>query len=979
MKKKETKIAELLSGYDVELYRDFTSTIKFLLEKLLKRHGFNKQTVTFRVKDRASLEKKIKKDGLYRKLRQITQIDDLAGCRIIFYIEKDIERIIPLLGDDFKIVKQNKLHYSDKGYNANHLYVALKKNRLKLSEYSVFADLKCEIQLTTVLHHSWSELEHDIIYKPDEELEEIYKYDQKSKESIKKRFEEIMKTQIMEAQHGFDYIFEEVDKLRQGKKIFDESFITSITNTESNNNLYESLKLFLKFIDENGDKIPKDIDILKTINATLKKSASLPQKPMKTVLGDFAGYDFEAVANVVLDILNKLRYSRFEDVFNLLVDLAKDKNIKNKKKIFETVGKMTEYTFLPKEKKIYFHPQLQVLDIIEKWDIKALSRNSVILSEIGKHILSPSYEGRTWTSKSVTFHRGPLPANEAVIKIRKRMLAILFNAYGTAQNLNDRLAVIQALHTATETPHDSNYGEDVEKMVLENVEQIIEFYLSILQKSDFEIIKKIEEQLYWFKRRFTKSKLARLDELSEAISSNMDYELYRLFVGYDHGYFEDFDYTKAEEYRNKRITEIIQEITEENYHAWLDRLLSVIKNCQEIEDRGEYIYFNKFLNELAKAKPEIGLQLIEVKRFEPFLIHLIAGIWQSHQKTKAKKIIHDWVASGKYISISAFIFSYVGESDLKLMKEILNKAKELKDANALNNIICSIGQLKDNKSKQLKNILLATIQELTTLKNTWWVHNIWYNAEILLSELNESEWGILLENLILIPNINYESEEILSFVAQKYPKKFIQFFEKRVKTKKKKKRDDHYNAIPFDFVPRQTGKLVELPNTTKKIFIEEILKWFQVDDWLNYWEGAHLLQNLFPSFDPYLEAKLIEILKSKRKNKARIVIYVLRAYKGEQFIHGVCKEFIKQFPTSKRYQNEMFVILSQTGVVSGEYGFVNAYEGKITAIQSWKEDESKIIKRFTKSYEDYLRKRIVSEKKRADEEIDHRQRLFGEK
>ncbi len=151
MKKKETKIAELLSGYDVELYRDFTSTIKFLLEKLLKRHGFNKQTVTFRVKDRASLEKKIRKDGLYRKLRQITQIDDLAGCRIIFYIEKDITRIIPLLGDDFKIVKQNKLYYSDKGYNANHLYVALKKNRLKLSEYSVFADLKCEIQLTTLL------------------------------------------------------------------------------------------------------------------------------------------------------------------------------------------------------------------------------------------------------------------------------------------------------------------------------------------------------------------------------------------------------------------------------------------------------------------------------------------------------------------------------------------------------------------------------------------------------------------------------------------------------------------------------------------------------------------------------------------------------------------------------------------------------------------------------------------------------------
>ncbi|MBU0569355.1 hypothetical protein KKB40_01060, partial [Patescibacteria group bacterium] len=185
--------------------------------------------------------------------------------------------------------------------------------------------------------------------------------------------------------------------------------------------------------------------------------------------------------------------------------------------------------------------------------------------------------------------------------------------------------------------------------------------------------------------------------------------------------------------------------------------------------------------------------------------------------------------------------------------------------------------------------------------------------------------------------------------------------------------------IPFNFAPRQTGKFVALPEANKKIFVDEIFKWFKSESWLNYWEGAHMLQNLFPNFDPYLEQKLIELLKSKKKNKARIAIYILRAYKGDIFLHEVCKEFIKQFPNNRRYQNEMFVILSQTGVVSGEYGFVNAYEGKITDIQSWKTEKSKIIQNFIKKYEDYLRRRIDSEKKRADEEIDHRQREYGEK
>jgi predicted Fe-S protein YdhL (DUF1289 family) len=65
------------------------------------------------------------------------------------------------------------------------------------------------------------------------------------------------------------------------------------------------------------------------------------------------------------------------------------------------------------------------------------------------------------------------------------------------------------------------------------------------------------------------------------------------------------------------------------------------------------------------------------------------------------------------------------------------------------------------------------------------------------------------------------------------------------------------------------------------------------------------------------------------------------------------------------------------GVVSGEYGFVEGLKRKKKEIQNWKKDEDKAIQLFVKKYEDYLEKRILSEKKQADENTELRKRRFA--
>lgn len=50
------------------------------------------------------------------------------------------------------------------GYNAIHLDAMLKEDRANLPEHQRYKHLKFEIQITTILQHTYAEIEHDLLY-----------------------------------------------------------------------------------------------------------------------------------------------------------------------------------------------------------------------------------------------------------------------------------------------------------------------------------------------------------------------------------------------------------------------------------------------------------------------------------------------------------------------------------------------------------------------------------------------------------------------------------------------------------------------------------------------------------------------------------------------------------------------------------------------------------------------------------------------
>jgi len=172
------KIDEVIKKYVSEqmgTYRLLSEKTKEFLSSILRSKGIVPHSITSREKDPEKLRKKVVAEGgLYDSVSN--NISDLAGVRIITYFPSDVDKIVPLIEKEFKV---DRKHSVDKrlcldpaifGYASVHFVVELRPELLKLPEYALFKEMKCEIQVRTILQHAWAEIEHDIVYKSQEDI-----------------------------------------------------------------------------------------------------------------------------------------------------------------------------------------------------------------------------------------------------------------------------------------------------------------------------------------------------------------------------------------------------------------------------------------------------------------------------------------------------------------------------------------------------------------------------------------------------------------------------------------------------------------------------------------------------------------------------------------------------------------------------------------------------------------------------------------
>jgi putative GTP pyrophosphokinase len=202
---------KILERYEkrYSLYKEFCFSVKNLIRNLLNENGY-KYHMQHRLKDIQSLKEKVErkwKQG--KKYKRLSEVEDLAAIRVIFYLNSDIEKFVKEVNQEIggTVKIQNKRNTS--GYQAVHLIVSLGRRRLRLNEYKRFKGLKCEIQLTSLLNHAWSEIEHDIFYKKNSLKKSL---DKKTLYKEKKKMKEIMGNYLRKANSEFERIIKTVKR-----------------------------------------------------------------------------------------------------------------------------------------------------------------------------------------------------------------------------------------------------------------------------------------------------------------------------------------------------------------------------------------------------------------------------------------------------------------------------------------------------------------------------------------------------------------------------------------------------------------------------------------------------------------------------------------------------------------------------------------------------------------------------------------------
>ncbi len=290
-------------------YDNYTVRLKLLIESLLIAENINYHLIEGRAKDVESFREKIRrKTSKYSN--PLKEITDLCGLRIIVYYQKDIEIIDRIIKSNFKVDAENSvdkskiLNSNEFGYLSNHYVVELNDDRCNLTEWKPYESMWAEIQLRTVLQHSWAAISHELEYKSKYDIPDLLKRKLYRLaglfELADEQFGEVKEEQFLLAQ------------AIENKESIDNKEVYNEINYETIKNLFESendvIKKYLSagtaagFIDNPDNDLSSEVDYSRIVELlSMLKIVSIEQ----------------------LDKLLKLNLSKAEDYFAFQFKLHK--------------------------------------------------------------------------------------------------------------------------------------------------------------------------------------------------------------------------------------------------------------------------------------------------------------------------------------------------------------------------------------------------------------------------------------------------------------------------------------------------------------------------------------------------------------------------------------------------------------------------------------------------------------------------------
>jgi hypothetical protein len=695
----------------------------------------------------------------------------------------------------------------------------------------------------------------------------------------------------------------------------------------------------------------------------------------------------------VIQVSVKLRYLETVPVLRLLLKLARHPSKQIQKRSHESLEKVANYDIAAfygdsQHPGVGAAPQQLILRDLEHLADPDLNALASVIRRVLRALLSPAMEVGVWTYNTLTISQTGTPATEAVSEVRRGSIELLKRLFRAVRESEERLSTLAALADATRLDARTPRVEASMAMFTRDTLTVIAFFRELIDYADLQSVQKIEHYSYWIYAHANNAEIATAARTIETrLAAYEDYQIFRVLIGFE-GIFGSWGswrergdrFQDTERLRREEAQRYANEINEHNFVEWRARIIRYAQT--QSNDLAMFPVFYEFLGAFARAAPKLAYTLLsqDTQLLSPFLIPLLSGLWDGPERSTVRALIESWLAHGaggepRYLFASTRMFLSTQASDVDLLLKLSAKAMSLGDLATVREVI-NVVIAKDPTASLSETLLLPALHFLTEHGDASWVFNAWYRPEArsLITSIGATARRALLENLRVLPKIDYHAEEILAVIAAQWPYEVIDLMIERLNHEiEAKNADDEYEAVPFEFY-----KLHEPLSVIAGEAVRKVRAQFDTDRDLFQYRGGRLLSNIFPQSSAEFESRLLDLIRSGQEADLEFALGVMKNYHGEAFVRRLCKEVVRAIDADNPLLSSVTIALLTTGVVSGEFGLAEAYARKRDELREWLDDPDDKVRLFAERYVADLEKMIEGERQRAQEELALRKHRFGE-
>jgi hypothetical protein len=339
--------------------------------------------------------------------------------------------------------------------------------------------------------------------------------------------------------------------------------------------------------------------------------------------------------------------------------------------------------------------------------------------------------------------------------------------------------------------------------------------------------------------------------------------------------------------------------------------------------------------------------------------------------------IEEWLAHEKHLAEMAHYVQLAPQFDPILLQRILALGLKRKEDHVVVGVVAAFGRRYSEAPEGLvEAVFMPAVEYFRERHDARWINLVWYlrTEQSPLCDLTAAQTGIVLRSLVYLRQIESHVERVLGLLAKSQPEKVFDLFGERLKYASTREEDDGgYEEIPSPFY----GLEKSFANIADHA-VSTVRQWFVSGDPMFQFRGGRLLASSFPNFPEAFSRKLLSYAQTGNRDDVEFVIRLMSSYRGQTFLNETCKAVVRALPAGDALLSGVERILQDTGPVMGEFGLVDSYTKKKQEMASWLGDADAHVRAFAESHVLMLDRQIAAERRRSEESIEMRKRMYDE-